>query len=154
MADDTQPDNTKPESDRSDDTQHADDRLAGDEPYQELMGYEWTEKAYQMMGDGDLHGEAISREKIVRSRVWGPCPRCAHELDDQQTHTAVLSIMGTETRGWPSRRRSEEQESLLEVDVSCGCGDQHSGAPEGTTGCGVSFRVALPLQLADATGQI
>src|SRR5579859_567057 len=77
-----------------------------DKPYQELVGYEWTEKAYHMLERGELHGEAISREKIVRSRVWGPCPRCSHSLDDQQIHTAVINIMGTETRGWPGRGRS------------------------------------------------
>lgn len=134
----------------ADDVQPEDDQSAG-RPYQELMGYEWTEKAYHMLERRELRGEAVSRDKIVRSRVRGPCPRCGHSLDDQQTHTAVISIMGTETRGWPGRGRGggDETGSPFEVDVSCGCGDKHSGAPEGTTGCGVSFRVALPLQLAD-----
>lgn len=140
MADDVQPDYGRPEG------QPADDEL-----YQELVGYEWTEKAYHMVERGELHGEAFSHERIVRSRVWGPCPRCGHDLDDRQTHTAVISIMGTETRGWPPRGRPgyEEPSSPFEVDVSCGCGDPHYGAPEGKTGCGVSFRVALPLQVAD-----
>jgi hypothetical protein len=140
MADDLQPDNSQPE-----------DGQPSDKPYQELVGYEWTKKAYHMLESGDLHGEAISRDKIVRSRVRGPCPRCGHALDDQQTHTAVISIMGTETRGWPGRGHDSGSEtgSPFEIDVSCGCDDMHSGAPEGTTGCGVSFRVALPLQLAE-----
>ena len=135
----------------------ADDAQPVDEPYHELVGYSWTEKAYGMLEREQLHGEAISREGIVRSRVWGPCPRCGHALDDRQTHTAVPSIMGTErrTRGWPGwgRETQEEADSPFEVDVSCGCSDAHSGAPPGKTGCGVSFRVALPLQLADRNGR-
>lgn len=81
------------------------DAAPADEPYQELVDYSWTEKAYDMLERGELHGEVISREGIVRSRVWGPCPRCGHELDDRQTHTAVTSIMGAVRLGrdgaWP-----------------------------------------------------
>ena len=49
MADDAQPDNTQPESDRLKDTQQANDRAENDEPHRELMGYEWTEKAYHVL---------------------------------------------------------------------------------------------------------
>lgn len=35
---------------------------------------------------------------IVRSRVWGPCPACGHDLDDRQTHTAVTGVFGGEWR--------------------------------------------------------
>lgn len=134
------------------DAQPEDDQSA-EEPFQELMGYEWTERAYHMLERGELRGEAISRQKIVRSRVWGPCPRCGHDLDDRQTHTAVIGIMGAETRGGTVRGGGSDEEAPFEVDVSCGCSGPHSGSPEGTTGCGVSFRVALSLQRADGNSQ-
>jgi hypothetical protein len=69
-----------------------------DEPFQESTDYSWTEKAFDMLERGDLHGEVISRDGVVRSRVRGPCPRCLHGLDDRQTHTAVTSLMGVGTR--------------------------------------------------------
>lgn len=132
------------------------DAAPADEPYQELVDYSWTEKAYDMLERGELHGEVISREGIVRSRVWGPCPRCGHELDDRQTHTAVTSIMGAVRLGRDGAGRGQacdgETGSPFDVDVSCGCGDAHSGAPAGKTGCGVSFRAELPLQSAGSTG--
>jgi hypothetical protein len=122
-----------------------------DEPYHELMDYSWTAKAFEMLERGDLDGNAISRDGIIGSRVWGPCPRCGHDLDDRQTHTAVTNLMSGEwrsTRGADTRQPDEDhaEPAYLPVDVSCGCGDSHPGAPPGTTGCGVSFRVELLLQ--------
>ncbi|GHG88864.1 hypothetical protein GCM10018780_07650 [Streptomyces lanatus] len=38
--------------------------------------------------------------------------------------------------------------AVVTVDVTCGCGHTHAGAPEGTTGCGVSFRVELEAESA------
>jgi len=148
MADDARPGSSQPADSQPADGQPADGQPA-EEPFQELLGYEWTEKAYHMLMRGELNGEVISREKIIRSRVWGPCPRCGHDLDDRQTHTAVIGIMGAETRGGTTRGGVDDEEAPFEVDVSCGCDGPHSGAPEGKTGCGVSFRVALPLHPAD-----
>jgi hypothetical protein len=127
-----------------------------DEPYHELVDYSWTEKAFEMLERDALHGEAVSRDGVVGSRVWGPCPRCGHELDDRQTHTAVTNLMGGEwrTSGGASTEQpggGDDGPVFLAVDVSCGCGDSHSGAPPGTTGCGVSFRVELPLQVAGSS---
>jgi hypothetical protein len=125
-----------------------------DEPYQQSTAYLWTEKAFDMLKRDDLQGEVVSRNGIVRSRVQGPCPRCWHALDDRQTHTAVTGLMGGQSRGpdgaGPGQRADSETGLMFfPVDVSCGCGDTHPGAPAGTTGCGVSFRVELPLQPAD-----
>ncbi|MDQ3152790.1 MAG: plasmid pRiA4b ORF-3 family protein [Actinomycetota bacterium] len=40
------------------------------------------------------------------------------------------------------------------VDIGCGCGTTHPGAPADTTGCGVSFRVELePVPDSDAAGR-
>lgn len=122
-----------------------------DEPYHESTDYSWTEKAFEMLESSDLQGEVVSRDGIISSRVRGPCPRCRHVLDDRQTHTAVTNLMGGEWRGpggaGPGQRGDSDTGLLLfPVDVSCGCGDSHAGAPAGTTGCGVSFRVELPLK--------
>jgi hypothetical protein len=127
-----------------------------DEPYRELVDYTWTEKAFDMLERDDLHGEAVSRDGIVGSRVWGPCPRCGHELDDRQTHTAVTNLM---FREWRTARGGSTGQPVgvdigqvfFAVDVSCGCGDSHPDAPSGTTGCGVSFRVELPLQVVGSS---
>jgi hypothetical protein len=58
-----------------------------DENYDESSDFSWTEKAFYMLQSGTLHGEVVSRQGIVSSRLWGNCPRCGHPLDDQQTHT-------------------------------------------------------------------
>ena len=124
-----------------------------DEPYQESTGYSWTEKAFAMLERGDLQGEAASRDGVVSSRLRGPCPRCRHVLDDRQTHTALAGLTGGQSR-WPGGAGpgqpgdSEAGPAFFPVDVSCGCGDSHPGAPAGTAGCGVSFRVELPLRPA------
>jgi hypothetical protein len=129
-----------------------------DEPYHESADYSWTEKAFEMLECNDLQGEVISRDGIVRSRVWGPCPRCRHILDDRQTHTAVTNLMGGEWRGpggaGPGQLGCGDTGlAFFPVEVSCGCGDSHSGSPVGTTGCGASFRVELPVQPAGSGGQ-
>ena len=129
------------------------DTTPPDDPYHESTDFAWTEKAFGMLERGELHGEVTSSRGIVRSRVWGSCPRCQHALDDQQTLTAVTNLPGGEWRGrgvvvsdQPAGGQAGPR--YYDVDVSCGCGDSHSGAPEGKTGCGVSFRVELPEQVS------
>ena len=123
--------------------------------YAESTDSEWTEIAFMKLGDGKLHGEVITSRGIVRSRVWGECPACGHHLDDRQTHTAVTSAFGGAWRGiTPSREDTKEAEATYyEVDVSCGCGHAHPGAPGDRTGCGASFRVELLMQADGNDGQ-
>lgn len=124
------------------------------EPYRESVDYEWTEKAFALLGSGDLHGEAVSRDGVVSSRVWGKCPRCGHGLDDRRAHTAVTNLMGGEQRGSGTLGPDADGKAVfVAVDVSCGCGDSHLGAPASVTGCGASFRVELPLQRESQLGQ-
>ena len=130
-----------------------------DVPYRESFDYEWTEKAFGMLESGALHGEVVSRDGVVRSRVWGMCPRCedcGHEIDDRQTLTAVTNLMGREwrltTRGHGQDNDKQAGPEFIPVDVSCGCGKAHPGGPAGSTGCGVSFRVELPVQQTDTGG--
>ncbi len=116
-----------------------------DEPYSDSTDFAWTEKAFEMLTKGQLHGEATDKDGIVSSRVVGPCPRCAHDLDDPQTHSAVTNMLGGEWRGLPPASL-ETAPVYLTVDVSCGCNKPHSGAPAGRIGCGVTFRVELPVR--------
>lgn len=128
------------------------------EPYDESAEYSWTEKAFAMLECDELHGEVVGRDGIVRSRVWGKCPRCGHALDDRQTHTAVTNLMGGEWRGPAGAETGVSgsegrQVQFFPVDVSCGCGNNHAGAPAGGTGCGVSFRVELPMRSARSSDE-
>jgi len=121
---------------------------APDEPvdYRASTDLVWTEKAYEKLQDGgDLHGEVISRDSVMASRVWGPCPRCSHFIDDRQTLTALANLMGVRGSG-PDAPTGTTGVRFAQVDVSCGCTDTHEGAPAGRTGCGISFRVELPVQ--------
>lgn len=129
-----------------------------DERYLESVDYAWTEKAFEMLEHDELQGEVISGDGIIRSRVSGPCPRCRHNLDDRQMHTAVTNLMGAERRGlWGDRKAAggdaAAEPSFFPIDVSCDCTGNHPGAPAGKTGCGTSFRVELPLQTAADGGR-
>jgi hypothetical protein len=118
--------------------------------------YQWTEKAFEMVERGDLHGEVVSHEGVMRSRVWGTCPRCGDPLDDRQTHTALTNLMGgareLRTRRSSESEISDESEWFFPVDVSCACGRAHAGAPPDVSGCGVSFRVEFEVT-ADGSEQ-
>ena len=134
------------------------DTAPTDDPYHESTDYAWTEMAFDMLERHDLQGEVLVRDGIIWSRVWGPCPRCRHTLDDRQTHTAVTNLMGGEWRrpadaGLSPPGADGTGLTFFPVDVSCGCGNSHPGAPAGQTGCGVSFRVELSLQLASGSSQ-
>lgn len=126
--------------------------------YQVTSNFVWTERAYQsLQKGGDMHGEVISRDGVVASRVWGPCPRCHHLLDDRQTLTALPGLIGVRGRESVEAELGKDEPSspvwrFARVDVSCGCGDAHQGAPEGKTGCGASFRVELPVQEVSPPG--
>jgi hypothetical protein len=109
-----------------------------------------------MLVAGTLTGEAESAGGVIHSRVSGPCPRCqqcGHKLDDQQTLTAVTNLMGREwrltTRDQGQASSGEPGPDYAQVDVTCGCGKTHRGAPPGKIGCGVSFRVELLLRQAE-----
>jgi hypothetical protein len=123
--------------------------------YEESIASKWTEIAFEKLKGGELHGEVIASRGIVRSRVWGECPACGHHLDDRQTHTAVTSAFGGEWRG-PAHGDDDSGEAgpaYCEVDVSCGCGHAHPGAPADRTGCGASFRVELLVRADGNEGQ-
>lgn len=130
----------------------------GEWSYRLTNDIQWTDKAFESLQEGgDMHGEVISRGGVVASRVWGPCPRCRHVLDDRQTLSGLPGLTGVGGPRGDEVSRGETAQAwkgrYAQVDVSCGCGDTHDGAPEGRTGCGVSFRVELPVQEVSHSGQ-
>lgn len=132
--------------------------MPGEDPsdrgYEESTALRWTEVAFEEFGSGDLNGKVIVNRGIVRSRVWGKCPACKHHLDDRQTHTAVTGVFGEwRDTANPDRGTEPTQPAYYQVDVSCGCGHAHPGAPAERTGCGASFRVELLMQTDENSGQ-
>ena len=120
-------------------------RLAGQRPG-------WPSNKAAICTGRSFPGAAWSRRGVS-----GPCPRCRHFLDDRQTLSGLPGLIGV---GGPRGDEVSRGEAAAhwtgryaQVDVSCGCGDTHDGAPEGRTGCGVSFRVELPVQEVSHPGQ-
>jgi hypothetical protein len=135
----------------------------GDEKVGDTIGTSATEVAYENTADEawaslaldfyqrrQLQVQAFNTEGVVSAQVWGTCPRCGHELNAQPIlSTPIVGVR--DGRGlWASltRRDSPEAPRVLEtIEVGCGCGRTHPGAPDQVTGCGVSFR--LPTALPD-----
>jgi len=125
--------------------------IASEERYEKTTAFVWTERAFELLETGKLRAEIQEPRAGARwSHVWGQCPRCGHYIDDRQPLSAVTGLVG-------SRRPETFTHNIVvdvePVDVGCGCGTTHSGAPADTTGCGVSFRIELePIPQSDARG--
>ena len=109
-------------------------------PYEETARLEWTLKARDLVADGRIKGRYRITSGIASVHVWGMCPRCEdHLLDVRRTLTAVIP-------GDRSSPATPSAQSTAPVDVDCGCSHEHDGGPPGSRGCGVSFRIELPLE--------
>jgi hypothetical protein len=124
---------------------------ASEEHYEKTTAFLWTERAFELLEIGKLRAEIQERRPGVRwSHVWGQCPRCAHQIDDWQPLSAVTGLLGGRRKGSAARDTADVEL----VDIGCGCGTTHPGAPSDMTGCGVSFRIELePVPGSDATGR-
>jgi hypothetical protein len=122
------------------------------EPWEATSDFQWTHRAYDLLEQNLLHADVSVVEGVLTTRVWGTCPRCEGLLDDRQVPMAVGDF--SPVRGRADREAAALHPTLVVMDVTCGCGYAHAGAPEGTTGCGVSFRVELVAEdaTADAGG--
>jgi hypothetical protein len=108
------------------------------------VGYEntadetWAQQAFDLYQRRQLQVQAFNTEGVVSAQVWGTCPRCSHDLDIQMTLSApVVTWRG----GWSAILQRNAPRIPADVEVGCGCGRSHAGAPENVTGCGVSFRL-------------
>jgi hypothetical protein len=110
-----------------------------DVPWRPLSDFDWTKRAFERLIDHRLRFDLGTRDDVVSTRVWGPCPRCEGPIDDRQVRSAV-ALIGTGRGQDPTFTPGPER---IPVDITCGCGRVHPGAAEGITGCGVSFRVEL-----------
>jgi hypothetical protein len=104
--------------------------------YEKVSADAWEQRAMDLYRSRQLQVAAFNTDGVVSAQVWGACPRCGHGLDIQQTLTApVVGWRG----GWSSVGRRGSAGIPFEIDVDCGCGLTHAGAPQNVTGCGVSF---------------
>lgn len=106
-------------------------------------------QAIDFYQSGRLQVEAFDTEGVVSAQVWGTCPRCGHDLNVQMTLSAPVVNARGGSGLWSilTWRRVPPSPGIPDtVEVGCGCGHTHPGAPAEVTGCGVSFRLptALP----------
>ena len=104
----------------------------------------WARKALELYQDRRLQVAAFDTEGVVSAQVWGTCPRCGHDVNVQPTlNTPIPGLR--EGRGlWAAltgRTTNSRPAIPPSVEVGCGCGRLHAGAPEKVLGCGVSFRL-------------
>jgi hypothetical protein len=122
--------------------------------YENTADPAWGRRALESYQRRELQVQALDTEGVVSSQVWGPCPRCGHPLNVQQT----LSVPIAGLRGgiWESLTgREPHADSGIPdtVEVGCGCDNYHPGAPEQVRGCGVSFRLPTAPPAPPATMQ-
>jgi hypothetical protein len=106
--------------------------------YENTADEVWAQRALDSYQHRQLQVAAFDTEGVVSAQIWGTCPRCGHDLNIQMTLSApVVTWRG----GWSSVGRRNASGIPDDVEVGCGCGLIHTGAPEHVTGCGVSFHL-------------
>lgn len=109
--------------------------------------YEWTKQAFDAIKERKLRRRLIVHDgKVLAARVDGDCPRC----DDPLSFS--LSLVGVLSEGGVLGRDAALAGTTYPVDMQCGCGLTHRGAPEDVTGCGIWFRVELKVGRDDKAG--
>jgi hypothetical protein len=83
---------------------------------------EWRKRVYDL-GWRERRNE---KGKIVEYLLFGPCPRCGHQMNVSAGIAGVL----------PGGQRQET--------VRCNCTGEHNGRPDGKTGCGQRGNVPIP----------
>lgn len=96
--------------------------VMADLPFQRGTPTDWDEgtKAFDIRGDGD------------QMELYGPCPRCHHEL----TKSLAL-VIGTAWGG--------DLGELKTLGVICNCGQPHEGRGPDDSGCGARGGVTVRL---------
>jgi hypothetical protein len=118
---------------------------AAEVAYENIADEESATKALDFYQRRELQVEAFETEGVVSAQVWGTCPRCGHDLDVQMTLSTVIATLrggyGLWKKTATQRAVSATPDKPDTVEVACGCGRTHPGAPDQVTGCGVSFRL-------------
>ena len=112
--------------------------------YENTADEAWARQAFDLYQRRELQVQAFDTEGVVSAQVWGTCPRCGHDLNVQQTlSTPIVSLRGGRGLWTALTRRENPADAGIPdaVEVGCGCGQTHHGAPRHVTGCGVSFRL-------------
>ncbi|WP_018685266.1 hypothetical protein [Actinokineospora enzanensis] len=110
--------------------------MAADVPHRVTTAFEWTERAFELVRAREIAVRTVVSDGVVSAVLAGPCPRCGHHLVDRQVGSAVTEVRAAGAAVGPR---------VMVLDISCGCGQPHDGAPDHVTGCGVAFRVQLTL---------
>lgn len=125
-------------------TDNSTDTPATDVAYENTADLQWALQALDLLQNHRLQVQAFDTEGVISAQVWGTCPRCSHELNVQQTLSSVFPSW-RESRGlWATLAKRDAPAAPRipdTVEVGCGCGHTHPGAPEQVRGCGVSFRL-------------
>jgi hypothetical protein len=117
---------------------------AAEVTYENTADEEWARRALDLYQRRQLQVQAFDTEGVVSAQVWGICPRCGHELNIQMTlSTPIVGLR--ERRGLSATLTRHDVPAAPgipdAVEVGCGCGHAHPGAPRQVPGCGVSFRL-------------
>jgi hypothetical protein len=110
--------------------------------YENTADEAWARQALDLYRRRQLQVKAFSAEGVISAQIWGTCPRCGHELNVQLTlSTPIPGLRGDRGLLAALTRRDGSPGVPDTVDIGCGCGHAHPGAPGHVTGCGVSFRL-------------
>ena len=129
----------------------------GDVGYENTADPVWAGRALDLYQQRLLQVAAFETDGVVSAQVWGRCPRCGHEIDDQLILTTPVVGNGRGLLAIVTGRGRDKVKIPPMVEAGCGCGRAHPGAPnrpdgsaEAVLGCGVSFY--LPTTQPDAPG--
>lgn len=111
--------------------------------YLETSEFEWTKRAFELLGRNELTATTHWSAGIASVVIAGPCPRCRHNLVDRQVGVVVAGLSNGSPRSGTGAHQGSTPPPALVVDVTCGCGLAHEGAAQTVTGCGASFRIEL-----------
>lgn len=118
----------------------------------ESNDYKWTELAFELMTQGELT-VALAGPKGGRVVARGACPRCSHDVDYTFDETIVVpkgpgGTLSTDTTDQLPEadtpyNGAEESTAYVTVPVLCHCREDHTGRPDTSRGCGITFNIEL-----------
>jgi len=97
----------------------------------------------------EMYAEVAARDFTVMElahgtlALRGPCPRCRAFIE-----IPVVSSVFRSSRSigsWPRPREPKSGEAGHREPMMCTCEDDHSGRPEGRSGCGAYWTLAITL---------